>query len=651
MFYGDGAAMEGRKKDKGLVGWVHCQNGNLFGCFLRKCLDTNITGKLLGFLFVSLVGIGLLITINFLTLDRIRDLNTDTVTVQIPQYKISQYILRSINGFKISLLHILEKDSLNRDDKDVIANQKRLTAIERRVLALRNGGNILDIAKVSQKELDVFSVYPSNDPEINLVIEDILAEFVSLEESFNNFVSVKMAAEITLEDYEDALEYLIESLDDIHLAVTSLAVGVNNNNKKNFSETVTTIKDSQTKSILVGLVVAVLLIIGSILYIILIVSPLKNITEKIRDISRGDSAQSKRIDIKTQDEIGVLAKYLNRLIDNIFNLNSFKAVIEEEESTTEVHQRLAAVIKERHGLEEMFIYETASSKNTMSLAYASDPKDICSMQILDDSNFCRAKRTGHPVSSIQYPEICKIFPHGDRMEHHCIPMIANGRVVGIVQFIREKGSSEEELLEFEGRVKRASRYIDEATPVIEAKRFASALQETTLKDPMTDLYNRRFLETYTDTLVASTLRRGTKVGVLMCDMDFFKEVNDTYGHETGDIVLVKTADVLTSCVRASDLVIRYGGEEFLILLIDIKSRDDIIELAERIRLTMETTTIKHPDGVLNKTISIGFSEFPDDTEGFWEAIKFADVALYRAKQEGRNRVVGFTSDMWEGSDY
>lgn len=172
-----------------------------------------------------------------------------------------------------------------------------------------------------------------------------------------------------------------------------------------------------------------------------------------------------------------------------------------------------------------------------------------------------------------------------------------------------------------------------------------------MRDPMTNLYNRRFLESYTDTLTASTLRRGTKVGILMCDMDFFKQVNDTYGHETGDVVLVKTAEVLQSCVRASDMVIRYGGEEFIVLLIDVKSRQDIIDLAERIRTAMEETVINVPDGTLKKTMSIGLSEFPGDSDGFWEAIKYADVALYRAKEDGRNRVVSFIPEMWKQDKY
>lgn len=171
---------------------------------------------------------------------------------------------------------------------------------------------------------------------------------------------------------------------------------------------------------------------------------------------------------------------------------------------------------------------------------------------------------------------------------------------------------------------------------------------------MTDLYNRRFLESYTQTLVACTFRRKGNVGILMCDMDFFKEVNDNYGHEVGDTVLVRTALVLKSCVRESDLIIRYGGEEFLVLLIDMKKRQKrqvLLDLAEKIRKTMESTVINIPGGTLQKTMSIGISEFPKDTKGFWEAIKFADVALYQAKQSGRNKVVAFTKDMWDESQY
>ncbi len=339
------------------------------------------------------------------------------------------------------------------------------------------------------------------------------------------------------------------------------------------------------------------------------------------------------------------------MVDNTFSLNNFKAIIEEEESTTEVIQRLAHLLRDRYHLDNLYIYEITGTKNNMSVGYASNFENVCSAEIFDDANFCRAKRTGHAISSLEFPDICKHFPHKDIFEHHCIPMMANGKVVGVVQILHKTGSTITEQEEFDHLVTRGSRYIRESTPVIEAKRFSSALQETALRDPMTDLYNRRFLETYSNTLVASTLRRASRVGILMCDMDYFKEVNDNYGHETGDVVLIKTAEVLKNCVRASDIVIRYGGEEFVVLLIDVKTSQDILDVAEKIRSTMELAIINVPDGTLQKTLSIGVSEFPGDTEGFWEAIKFADVALYRAKNEGRNRVVRFNPEMWEQDKY
>ncbi len=453
------------------------------------------------------------------------------------------------------------------------------------------------------------------------------------------------------DEREELVAEMNDSLDTLYELVITMAVESNQQHTGQFKELEDIIKISQSRSIIIGICIAVILAIATLLYIFIIATPLQNILEKITFIARGESDRSQRIEVKSNDEVGQLAHQLNILVDNIFSLNTFKAIIEEEESTTEVNQRLACLLRDRYHLDRLYIYEITGTKNNMSVAYAANFENVCSPEIFEEANFCRAKRTGHAISSLEFPDICKQFPHNDLFEHHCIPMIANGKVVGVVQVLQERNSSQEDREKFETRVKRAARYIKEATPVIEAKRFASALHETTMHDPMTDLYNRRFLETYSNTLVASTIRRGTRVGILMCDMDFFKVVNDTYGHETGDVVLIKTAEVLKSCVRASDMVIRYGGEEFIVLLVDVKSSEDTLALAEKIRATMELTVINVPTGTLKKTISIGVSEFPRDTDGFWEAIKFADVALYRAKEEGRNRVVRFAPDMWQQEKY
>ena len=136
----------------------------------------------------------------------------------------------------------------------------------------------------------------------------------------------------------------------------------------------------------------------------------------------------------------------------------------------------------------------------------------------------------------------------------------------------------------------------------------------------------------------------------MCDLDYFKSINDKYGHDAGDIVLKETAKLLVSNVRKSDLVVRFGGEEFLILLVDVK-KGESVRVADKLRSIIETHEFKIPQGGVKRTISIGVSEFPIDTGAIWEAIKFADVALYKAKELGRNKVVRFKREFWTEENY
>ncbi|MBI4698777.1 MAG: GGDEF domain-containing protein [Nitrospirae bacterium] len=232
--------------------------------------------------------------------------------------------------------------------------------------------------------------------------------------------------------------------------------------------------------------------------------------------------------------------------------------------------------------------------------------------------------------------------------HICFPMIVGGSAGGVVQFLfdpKHIGPDRKDT-----RMFKAEQYIKESLSVIEAKRLTNTLRESALSDPLTGLYNRRFLQEYTETLVSGVLRRKKTIGLIMCDLDYFKQVNDAYGHNIGDALLKETASAIKKCVRVSDLVIRFGGEEFLVLMLDI-NEGETMGIAEKIRETIKETKIKVPDGSLSKTISLGISEFPLDTDSFWQAIKFADVALYKAKDTGRNKSVRFTTDMWTAEQF
>lgn len=265
---------------------------------------------------------------------------------------------------------------------------------------------------------------------------------------------------------------------------------------------------------------------------------------------------------------------------------------------------------------------------------------------------CRAKRTGAVVSSFNDPDICKMCPVNDMLDHYCVPMLVGGHVIGVIQFLLPIATDEDQKKTVADALNEARNYIEEALPVLQAKRFASKLEEMATKDQLTGLYNRRYLEISLQQIVAGIKRRKSRLGILMCDMDFFKEVNDTHGHDAGDIVLSELAAILHHNVRSSDLVIRYGGEEFLILLNDIE--DGMASLvAEKIRAAVETHRFNIPGAEIQKTLSIGVAEYPDTSisKGIWQVIKHADVALYNAKNSGRNQVVQFDQDMWEEQSY
>jgi len=336
------------------------------------------------------------------------------------------------------------------------------------------------------------------------------------------------------------------------------------------------------------------------------------------------------------------------MVDGLTKAAHFKQAIEEDESKSEIYQRLSSTLRQEFGLAEYSLYEVSANKKQMQAIMVdsaeADGCRWCDPQILVRPEACRVHRTGHVVDGIANPEICYAFrPPAEAgvRRHICFPVIQSGTVGSVVQLL-SRPENEDAL---QAKVPFVNVYLRETAPVLETKRLMESLRDSTLRDPMTGLNNRRFLEEYVDTLVASVQRKRTHVAILMLDLDYFKMVNDTYGHDAGDAVLKALSNVLKQSVRASDLVIRYGGEEFLIILLDSAGKA-AEQVAENIRAAVEALKVQITGIVLQKTISIGIADFPSDSDTFWQAVKFADVALYQAKEQGRNRVVRFDSSMW-----
>ena len=166
------------------------------------------------------------------------------------------------------------------------------------------------------------------------------------------------------------------------------------------------------------------------------------------------------------------------------------------------------------------------------------------------------------------------------------------------------------------------------------------LKELVNKDHMTNLYNRRYFSDMAEQNFKLTKRYNHNLSVIMLDIDKFKNVNDTYGHSTGDDVIIKVSKKLLELARDSDIVSRYGGEEFVILFPQT-TLAEAVNIAERIRYEIEKISIQLEDGnKLSVTVSIGASEVLNNLDKSIESsIQRADKALYEAKESGRNKVL------------
>jgi diguanylate cyclase (GGDEF) domain len=221
------------------------------------------------------------------------------------------------------------------------------------------------------------------------------------------------------------------------------------------------------------------------------------------------------------------------------------------------------------------------------------------------------------------PILMQCNPDAAPSGHLTIPLLAKNKTVGVLCCQTELGNQlsgrQRELLGSLGR---------QLGMALENIRLYEEARTLSLHDPLTGLANRRYLDISYDNLVARSKRHSQPFSLMLLDIDHFKLYNDTHGHNQGDRILMQVADILRSSIRCTDLAVRYGGEEFLLLISDSKA-DATYELAQRIR-----QQVIREIGI---TISIGISDYHAD-DLLETLIQKADTALYYAKSQGRDRV-------------
>lgn len=170
------------------------------------------------------------------------------------------------------------------------------------------------------------------------------------------------------------------------------------------------------------------------------------------------------------------------------------------------------------------------------------------------------------------------------------------------------------------------------------ERLKNRIREQSIRDPLTNLYNRRFLNEFMERELALARRNQKPLAVIMLDLDHFKQLNDQFGHQTGDKVIEMVARHLLRQSRRTDILFRYGGEEFLVILPNTNTTQ-ARHLAENWRVHVEQTQVFAKHQAVNITLSAGVAVYPEHGTTTFNLIQAADEALYQAKAAGRNQVV------------
>jgi diguanylate cyclase (GGDEF)-like protein len=239
----------------------------------------------------------------------------------------------------------------------------------------------------------------------------------------------------------------------------------------------------------------------------------------------------------------------------------------------------------------------------------------------------------HVEKKMLNPDQMRVDPMATLKSHLTLPIALEGEILGCISINSDQPNA------FDAQDLQFFSVIGyQMTATIEHLQRLSSVKNLAIYDTLTGLYNRRYFDEKFGTEAQQAFVNKTSLSLVLIDIDHFKKVNDTFGHPEGDKILRGVASLLKNSVRKKDTVARYGGEEFILVLPEA-NLEAASMIAERIRKLVENTSFDIGNAHLNATISLGISSFPSHrARSKEELLKMADLALYRAKGEGRNRV-------------
>ncbi|TVM00469.1 MAG: hypothetical protein CV087_13970 [Candidatus Brocadia sp. WS118] len=328
-------------------------------------------------------------------------------------------------------------------------------------------------------------------------------------------------------------------------------------------------------------------------------------------------------------------------IKDLGYLMYFSTLMNEEVREDKLVHHMAKALQEHFQPELLAVVTVDKMKNVLDASLITPPMPFNKLireEVISDPSLCEVIRTGREIIIDNTAEgiPCECIAHNiEGGGYACLPLITGGTIAGMV-LIGKKDKSywlNEEIR------KLILVYVGLTASALQRVRLIDLTRRAAITDSLTGAYNRRFFDEMLKNQIALAKRRNESLGLVIADLDHFKNINDTYGHIVGDQTLQQIASIMKNSIRSSDVLARYGGEEFVIIMpsIDITNT---LKKAESIREQVESFQFK-VDSLGRSpqiTISIGVASFPDHGAECDTLIASADMALYKAKKGGRNRV-------------
>ncbi|MFZ1982387.1 MAG: PAS domain S-box protein [Smithella sp.] len=360
----------------------------------------------------------------------------------------------------------------------------------------------------------------------------------------------------------------------------------------------------------------------------------------IRDITERKQTEVK---MKTaQEELFIINNKLEERNRQNSLLSEMRELLQSCSNAEEVPAIVVSyATKLFHGTDGALFLLSDSRTALQSVAsWGNFPEDVDNNIFAPDA--CWGLRQGrvYVVEDMKTSPICPHLKQSLSNAYVCLPLIGKGELFGLLHLGTKRSLQEDQRQWDIAELKEIAVIFAEYLSLSIANiKLSEKLVSQSIRDPLTRLYNRRYMDEIIGHEILRAARQQTGIGVVMVDIDHFKQINDTYGHETGDEYLMNLADFFRLKIRGSDFVFRYGGEEFILILPE-SSVEDTYKYAELLRQEIKNMKIHFRGQLLPSiTLSFGIAAYPDHGLDTIELIRVADKALYTAKEEGRDKVI------------